>query len=96
MVIEVKASPDPDLPFQALDYWIAVEGHRRAGDFQRRGYFFSDENSLFVLVAPLLAYHKTSGQLMDSLPADVGLMEIGLNQTWMKEIKVLRRQGMLS
>jgi hypothetical protein len=33
---------------------------------------------------------------MDSLPADVPLMEIGLNQTWMKEIKVLRRQGMLS
>ncbi len=33
---------------------------------------------------------------MGSLPGDGPLMEIGLNQTWMKEIKVLRRQGMLS
>jgi len=100
VVIELKASPDPDLPFQALDYWIAVERHRKAGDFQRSGYFsgsrLRDENSLLVLVAPLLAYHKTSRQLIDSLPADVPLMEIGLNQTWMKEIKILRRRGMLS
>ena len=100
VVIELKASPDPDLPFQALDYWIAVERHRKAGDFERSGYFsgsrLRDENSLLVLVAPLLAYHKTSRQLIDSLPADVPLMEIGLNQTWMKEIKILRRRGMLS
>jgi hypothetical protein len=85
VVIEWKASPDPDLPFQALDDWIAVERHRKAGDFQRSGYFsgsrLRDENSLLVLVAPLLAYHKTSRQLIDSLPADVPLMEIGLNQT---------------
>jgi hypothetical protein len=33
---------------------------------------------------------------MDGLPADVPLREIGLNQAWMKEIKALRRQGMLS
>jgi len=100
VVIEIKASPDPDLPFQALDYWIAVERHRKAGDFQRSGYFpgsrVRDEHSLLILVAPLLAYHKTSRQLIDSLPADVPLMEIGLNQAWMKEIKVLRRQGMVS
>jgi hypothetical protein len=83
-----------------LDYWIAVERHRKAGDFQRSGYFSGsrvrDEHSLLILVAPLLAYHKTSRQLIDSLPADVPLMEIGLNQAWMKEIKVLRRQGMVS
>ena len=100
VVIEIKASPDPDLPFQALDYWIAVERHRKAGDFERSGYFsgvsLHDAPALLVLVAPLLMYHKTSRQLIDALPADVPLMEIGLNQTWMKEIKVLRRQGMVS
>src|SRR5262249_11502891 len=39
VVMEIKASADPDLPFQALDYWIAVERHRKRGDFQRKGYF---------------------------------------------------------
>ena len=96
VVIEWKASPDPDLPFQALDYWIAVERHRKAG---AKWLLFrvpvARRKFVAVLVAPLLEYHKTSGQRMDWLPADVPLIEIGLNQTWMKEIKVLRRQGML-
>ncbi len=100
VVIEIKASPDPDLPFQALDYWIAVERHRKAGDFLQKGYFagrtLKNEPALLVLVAPLLAYHKTAGRLIATLPAEVPLLEIGINQTWKWEIKVLRRKGMLS
>ena len=100
VVIEIKASPDPDLPFQALDYWIAVERHRKAGDFLRKGYFagciLKDESALLVLVAPLLAFHKTTGRLIATLPAGIPLMQIGINQGWKKEIKVLRREGMLS
>jgi hypothetical protein len=99
-VIEIKASPDPDLPFQALDYWIAVERHRTAGDFQSRGYFagrkLQDEPAMLVLVAPLLAYHKTTGRMMAALPTEIPLMEIGINQSWKKQIKILRRKGMLS
>jgi hypothetical protein len=100
VVIEIKASPDPDLPFQALDYWIAVERHRTAGDFQNKGYFagckLQNESALLVLVAPLLAYHKTTGRMMAVLPREVPLMEIGINQSWKKRIKILRRKGMLS
>jgi hypothetical protein len=100
VVIEIKASPDPDLPFQALDYWIAVERHRRAGDFLQKGYFagktLSNEPALLVLLAPLLEYHKTTARLMAALPKEVPLLEIGLNQAWQREIKVLRRKGMLS
>jgi hypothetical protein len=100
VVIEIKASPDPDLPFQALDYWIAVERHRRAGDFQKKGYFagcnLQDEPALLVLVAPLLAYHKTAGRMIAALPGEVPLMEIGINQSWKKQINILRRKGMLS
>jgi hypothetical protein len=100
VVIEIKASPDPDLPFQALDYWIAVERHRKAGDFANKGYFSGgpvrDEPALVVLVAPLLAYHKTIPHLIASLPREVPLMEIGINQTWKNRIKVLRRRGMVS
>jgi hypothetical protein len=100
VIIEIKVSADPDLPFQALDYWIAVERHRKAGDFTNKGYFagcsLRDEPSLLVLVAPLLAYHKTSGMLTGLLPPGLPLLQIGLNQAWKKEIKVLRRQGMVS
>jgi hypothetical protein len=100
VVIEIKASPDPDLPFQALDYWIAVERHRKVNDFLPKGYFsgltLKDVPALLVLVAPLLAYHKTSGRLIATLPREVPLLEIGINQTWNREIKVLRRKGMLS
>lgn len=100
VVIEIKAASDPDLPFQALDYWIAVERHRKAGDFQAKGYFagcdLKNEPALLVLVAPLLAYHKTSRRMIAVLPPEVPLMEIGINQTWKKHIKILRRRGMLS
>jgi hypothetical protein len=100
VVIEIKASPDPDLPFQALDYWIAVERHRKAGDFAGKGYFpgcmLRDQPALLVLIAPLLSYHKTSGQFIELLPPGFPLMEIGINQSWKREIKVLRRKGTLS
>jgi hypothetical protein len=100
VVIEIKASPDPDLPFQALDYWIAVERHRKADDFQKNGYFPSrklqEAPALLVLVAPLLAYHKTAGRLISTFPAEIPLMEIGINQAWKREIKILRRKGMVS
>ena len=100
VVIEIKASADPDLPFQALDYWIAVERHRKAGDFLKKGYFegclLKDEPALLVLVAPLLAYHKTLGRMIEILPRQVPLMEIGINQSWKRQIKILRRRGMVS
>jgi hypothetical protein len=99
VVIEIKASADPDLPFQALDYWIAVERHRRAGDFQSRGYFagcvLRNAPAILVLVAPLLAYHKTAGRLIAALPPEIPLLQVGINQAWKREIKILRRKGML-
>ena len=99
VVIELKTSADPDLPLQALDYWIAVERHRKAGDFIKKGYFtgrtLRNEPAVLVLVAPLLAYHKTVGRVMGALPAEAPLIEIGINQSWKRQIKVLRRRGML-
>jgi hypothetical protein len=100
VVMEIKAAADPDLPFQALDYWIAVERHRSAGDFQNKGYFrgkrLKDEPALLVLVAPLLAFHRAAAPLMAVFPNRVPLLEIGLNQAWKKEIKILRRRGLVS
>jgi len=99
VVIEIKASPDPDVVFQAFDYWLAVERHRKAGDFQRNGYFqgleIRNQPSLLVVVAPLLGFHKTFDQLCAVLPKDLPLLQIGINQNWKKEIKILRRKGAL-
>jgi hypothetical protein len=98
-VIEIKADTDPDLPFQALDYWLAVERHRKAGDFSANGYFrhtaIRDEPALLVLVAPLLSSHKTLDRLLAGLPPGLPILQIGVNQGWKKEIKVLRRKGAL-
>ena len=100
VVIEIKAAADPDLPFQALDYWLAVERHRKAGDFRANGYFngidVTDEPSLLVLVAPLLLFHRTLDRLTAVLPKTVPLLQIGINQTWKRKIKILRRKGTLS
>ena len=39
VVIELKATEDLQLPFQAIDYWTRVRKHLLAGDFERQGYF---------------------------------------------------------
>ena len=99
VVIEVKATTDPELPFQALDYWLAVERHRKAGDFQTNGYFrniaIRDEPAILVMVAPLLSFHRSLDRLTAVLPSAVPLLQIGINQSWKAEIKVLRRKGAL-
>lgn len=100
VVIEIKASADPDLPFQAFDYWLAVERHRKANDFLMKGYFkgcrLKDQPAVLVLVAPLLAYHRSVGRLISVLPDSVPLLEIGINQNWKRRVKILRRRGIVS
>jgi len=99
VVIEIKAASDPDLPLQALDYWLAVERHRKAGDFEANGYFkgieIRNEPALLVLVAPLLLFHRSLDRLLATMPPSLPLLEIGINQGWKKQIKVLRRKGAL-
>ena len=99
VVIEVKATADPDLPFQAFDYWLAVERHRKAGDFQAKGYFHGldirDEPAHLIVVAPLLAFHRSLDRLLEMLPGNLPFMQIGINQSWKRKIKILRRKGTL-
>jgi hypothetical protein len=94
-VIELKASMDLHLPFQALDYWLRVKKHLEAGDFERLGYFrgvtLRRESPRILLVAPALEYHSTSEMLIGYLRPEVELMRIGVAADWRREIRIAFR-----
>jgi hypothetical protein len=55
VIVEIKASEDPKLPLQGLDYWLRVEQARREGQFHERGLFLgveiADQSPLLYLVS---------------------------------------------
>jgi hypothetical protein len=97
-VIELKASADLHLPFQALDYWLRVRKHLMAGDFERLGYFagisVGREPPRVLLIAPALEFHSTSETLIGFFRPEVEVVRIGLSTDWRKELKIaLRLRG---
>jgi hypothetical protein len=94
-VIEIKASADVQLPFQALDYWLRVRKHLAAGDFERLGYFaghvVSPEAPRILLVAPALEFHSTTETLLSSFPPEIEVTRIGLAAGWRSELRVMFR-----
>jgi hypothetical protein len=94
-VIEIKASADVQLPFQALDYWLRVRKHLAAGDFERLGYFpghvVRPEAPRILLVAPALEFHSTTETLLSSFPAEIDVTRIGLAADWRSELRVMFR-----
>jgi hypothetical protein len=96
VVIELKASEDIQLPFQAVDYWLRVRRHQRAGDFQQFGYFAGVEIDphppLVWLVAPGLRFHPATQLLAKYLSPEISVTRIGLVENWRRGIKVIFRQ----
>jgi hypothetical protein len=96
VIIELKVSEDPELPFQGLDYWLRVDWHRLNGEFIRRGFFpeiaLRNEPPLLYLVAPLFRFHKTFPLLAGSIDPRVPAWRVGLNDNWRSGIKVLCRE----
>jgi hypothetical protein len=94
-VIELKASMDLHLPFQALDYWLRVKKHLEAGDFEQLGYFggvtLRREPPRILLVAPALEYHSTSETLIGYVKPEVEMMRIGISADWRREIRIAFR-----
>jgi len=94
-VIELKATADLQLPFQALDYWLRVRKHLLAGDFERLGYFaghvISREPPRILLVAPALEFHSTMETLIGALSPDIDITRIGLAAGWRSELRVMFR-----
>ncbi len=94
-VVELKASEDPHLPLQALDYWMRVEWHARQGDFTRNGYFpgipLSPQPPRLILVSPALRYHPSAEDVLSYLPPEVEVERVGLGEGWRDELKVAFR-----
>ncbi len=95
VVMELKASADPDLPLQALDYWMRVKWHLERGEFHRLGYFpgreLRTEPPLLWLVAPVFEFHPVTDIVLRYLSSEIPVRRIGLNHTWRKSIQVVHR-----
>lgn len=96
VVIELKASEDIQMPMQAVDYWLRVRRHQRAGDFERSGYFAGVELDpkppLVWLVAPALRFHSALETLLPYLAPEIQVTRVGLNETWRRGLKVMFRK----
>ena len=95
VVMELKASMDLQLPFQAVDYWLCVRKHLAAHDFTRLGYFpgvaVRAEAPRILLVAPALEFHSTSEAILSYLRPDIEITRVGLSADWRRELKVMFR-----
>ena len=94
-VLELKASADPHLPLQALDYWVRVKWHLDRGEFQTCGYFpgiaLRQEPPRLLLVAPSLEFHTTTETVLDYFSPTIPVERIGLAVEWRKELQVMFR-----
>ncbi len=103
-VIELKASEDPQLPMQGLDYWIRVRWHHMQnpdpatglGEFQRHGYFagvrLSPLPPRLYLVSPALHVHPSTEIMLRHLSPRVEWTLLALNEGWRSEVKVIWRK----
>lgn len=92
VVIEIKASEDPQLPLQGLDYWLRVEQARLRGELERRGLFAGAEivnqAPLLYLVAPRLRFHRTFAIVARCLTPQIEAYQLGLNTDWRAGVRV--------
>ncbi len=94
-VLELKATEDPNLPLQALDYWIRVDWHARRGEFSAKGYFpglaVREDAPRLLLVAPALQFHPTTETILRFFAPAIEVERIGVNLEWRKEFRPVSR-----
>lgn len=95
-VIELKLDEEINLPLQGLDYWLRVKWLGERGQFKEFGYFpgveLSPEPPLLYLVSPAFRFHSTTHRIIDYLVPAVEVIQVGINQSWRRGIKVLFRR----
>ena len=94
-VIELKASEDPHLPLQALDYWIRVNWHALRGEFSPLGYFpgigLRRESPRLMLIAPALEFHPTTETILRFFSSQVQVERLGVALEWRHRVQILFR-----
>ena len=94
-VLELKASADPNLPLQALDYWIRVKWHLDRGEFTAHGYFpgreIRPEPPRLLLVAPSLEFHPTTEAILNYFSRTIEVERIGVGVEWRKGLQIMFR-----
>lgn len=97
VIIEIKASPDRETPFQAADYWRKIEHLRRRGELKRARVFgdlqMIDMPALVYAVAPALSFHRDFEHFARMLSPEIELWRFELHENWREEIKVIARRN---
>ena len=97
VIIEIKASPDREMPFQAADYWRKIEHLRRRGELKRAKVFgdleILDMPALVYAVAPALSFHRDFEYFAKMLSKKIELWRFELHENWREEIKVIARKN---
>lgn len=95
VLIEVKASPDPCLPLQALEYWARLAQHAARGEFERRGYFpglpVAAAPPRIILAAPALAFHPATETLLGFFHPSIEVERAGLGVEWQQNPRIVLR-----
>jgi len=92
-VLELKASPDIQLPLQALDYWMRVRWHleRREINHLFPSQQLVPSSPRLLLVAPALSFHSTNSIVLRYFSPEVEVERIGVNSDWQRHLKVVLR-----
>jgi hypothetical protein len=95
-VLELKVQEDINLTLQGLDYWLRVKWLQERGQFQKFGYFpgidLADSAPLVYLVSPAFRFHSTTGRMLRYLDPAIRIIQVGINDGWREDIKVLFRR----
>jgi hypothetical protein len=97
VIIELKASPDREMIFQAADYWRKIEVGRRQGRLHEARLFgdreIIDKPSLVYLVAPAWSFHRDFEYFARMLTKEIELWRFELHEDWRREVKVIARRS---
>jgi hypothetical protein len=94
-VVELKASADPHLPLQALDYWVRVKWHLDRSEFSANGYFpgieLRPDAPRLLLVSPSLEFHPTTETILSFFAPGIEVQRVGLAVEWRRGLHVMFR-----
>ena len=94
-VLELKATADPQLPIQALDYWLRVKWHLDRNEFTPNGYFpgiaLRPEPPRLFLLSPGLEFHPATETVLSFFAPAIEVERVGVGVEWRKGLHVMFR-----